>query len=213
MLDIVHPLAERYAARFSSPETDLLATVSAAAAANHAQPHMLSGHVQGGFLAMVSQMIKPKQILEVGTMVGYSSICLAAGLQPDGKLHTIELREADSDIAEQHFIKAGMHDKISLHRGDALQIIPTLHETWDLVFLDADKVNYVTYYEMIKPSIRQGGYLLADNVLFHGAVLHDEVRGKNAQAIHAFNQHVRDDDEVTCVILPFRDGLSLIRKN
>lgn len=212
-MDIVHPLAAQYAERFSSPETALLASVAAAANAQHPQPHMLSGHLQGRLLEMISSMIRPARILEVGTMVGYSSICLAAGLQPGGILHTIELREGDADIAEKHFRNAGLQDQIQLHRGEALTIIPELHEVWDLVFLDADKVNYIAYYEMIMPRLKQGGYLVADNVLFHGAVLDEEIRGKNAEAIHAFNQHVRKDASVTCVLLPIRDGLTIICKN
>jgi len=212
-LDIVHPLAAQYAERFSSPETELLASVAAAAKAQHPQPHMLSGHLQGRLLEMISSMIRPARILEVGTMVGYSSICLAAGLQPGGILHTIELREGDADIAENHFRNAGLQDQIQLYRGEALTIIPELHEVWDLVFLDADKVNYIAYYEMIMPRLKQGGYLVADNVLFHGAVLDEEIRGKNAEAIHAFNQHVRNDASVTCVLLPIRDGLTIICKN
>lgn len=212
-MDIVHPLAAEYAERFSSPETVLLASVAAAANAHHPQPHMLSGHLQGRLLEMISKMIKPERILEVGTMVGYSSICLASGLQSGGMLHTIELREGDADIAENHFKNAGLQDQIKLHRGAALEIIPTLQETWDLVFLDADKVNYIAYYEMIMPRLRKGGYLMADNVLFHGAVLDEAISGKNALAIHAFNQHVRNDESVTCVMLPIRDGLTVIYKN
>lgn len=213
ILEIVHPLAADYAARFSSSEAELLASISAKAHADHAQPHMLSGHLQGILLEMIAGMIRPKSILEIGTMLGYSTICLAKGLDEHGCVHTIEMRDADADIAEMHFNKAGLQHMIKLHRGNAIEIIPQLNEVWDLVFLDADKVNYIAYYEMVMPRLVKGGYLLADNVLFHGAVLEDDVKGKNATAIHAFNLHVRNDPSVTVLMLPFRDGLTLIRKN
>lgn len=179
---------------------------------SHAHPHMMSGHLQGQFLEIISKLIQPRRILEIGTMVGYSTICLAKGLNHDGILHTIELREEDAAIAKSNFIKAGLDKKIQLHVGDALQIIPQLNETWDLVFIDADKPGYIKYYELVKTRLRSGGLLLADNVLFHGDVLEEEIKGKNAKAIHAFNEMIRADDEVEKIMLTLRDGLFLIRK-
>ena len=173
---------------------------------------MLSGHLQGQFLEIISKLLQPQRILEVGTMVGYSAICLAKGLAKDGVLHTIELRESDAAIAQQYFERAGLTHSIQLHIGNAKEIIPQLNETWDLVFLDADKTGYAEYYALIKPRLRKGGLILADNVLFHGEVLNEEIKGKNAIAIQAFNELIAADDEVEKMILTLRDGLFLIRK-
>jgi predicted O-methyltransferase YrrM len=137
---------------------------------------------------------------------------LAKGLQAGGKLHTLELRAEDAATASGYFKKAGMDNKIELHLGDALEIIPTLNEIWDLVFIDADKVNYINYYELTLPAVKKGGWLLADNVLFHGEVLEENVKGKNAKALQAFNEHVKNDDRVQQALLTIRDGLLLIQK-
>ena len=173
---------------------------------------MLSGHVQGKFLQFISNLVGPKYILEVGTFTGYSAIALANGLQEDGALHTIELREEETRVALENFNNAGMQDKIILHTGNALNIIPTLRYEWDIVFIDADKVNYTAYYQMILPAVKKGGLIIADNVLFHGEVLEEPVKGKNAKAIEAFNQAVYDDQSVDQVMLTIRDGLLLIIK-
>lgn len=211
-LELIHPQAEIYAATFSSSEDELLKNIAADTFQSHAQPHMMSGHLQGQFLEIISKLIQPRRILEIGTMVGYSAICLAKGLRHDGILHTIEWREEDAAMAKNNFIKAGLNEQIQLHVGDALQIIPQLNETWDLVFIDADKPGYRKYYELVKTRLRSGGLLLADNVLFHGDVLDKEIKGKNAKAIHAFNELIKADDEVEKIMLTLRDGLFLIRK-
>lgn len=209
---MIHPQAEAYAATFSSPEDELLKSIAAETSRSHAQPHMMSGHLQGQFLEIISKLIQPKRILEIGTMIGYSSICLAKGLTTGGLLHTIEMREQDAAIAQENFSKAGLNEQIQLHVGNALEIIPQLQETWDLVFIDADKPGYIKYYELVKPRLRKGGLILADNVLFHGDVLADEIKGKNAKAIHAFNELIAADEEMEKIILTLRDGLFLIRK-
>lgn len=211
-LELIHPKSEAYAAVFSTQEDDLLKSIAAETEQSHAQPHMLSGQLQGQFLEIISKLVQPKRILEIGTMVGYSSICLAKGLAADGQLHTIEMREQDAIIAKNNFIRAGLSDRIQLHVGNALDILPQLNETWDLVFIDADKTGYDQYYRMVKPRLRSGGLILADNVLFHGDVLEDPIKGKNAKAIHAFNEMVGADDEVEKIMLTLRDGLFLIRK-
>ena len=211
-MEIIHPKAEVYAAIYSSAEDELLKNIAAETMQSHADPHMMSGHLQGQFLEIISKLIQPKRILEIGTMIGYSSICLAKGLAADGQLHTIELREEDAAIARNHFSKAGLNEKIQLHVGNAVEIIPQLRETWDLVFIDADKPGYSKYYELVKPRLRKGGLILADNVLFHGEVLTDVLKGKNAKAIQAFNELVAADDEVEKMMLTVRDGLFLIRK-
>jgi predicted O-methyltransferase YrrM len=173
---------------------------------------MLSGHLQGQFLEIISKLLQPRRILEIGTMVGYSTICLAKGLTPDGVLHTIELREEDAAIARRHFEQAGLAQQVQLHVGNAIEIIPKLEESWDLVFLDADKTGYASYYQLILPRLRTGGLLLADNVLFHGEVLKEEVKGKNPKAVQAFNELVAADERVEKIMLTLRDGLFLIRK-
>jgi len=173
---------------------------------------MLSGHLQGKFLQFISELIQPAKILEVGTYTGYSAICLSKGLAPGGKLHTIELRHDNAKVAGQNFSMAGAGDKIILHEGNALDIIPQLKETWDLVFIDADKPGYIQYYQLALPQLRTGGYILADNVLFHGQVLEDNISGKSALAIQAFNEYVRLDESVEKLLLTVRDGLLIIKK-
>jgi predicted O-methyltransferase YrrM len=152
------------------------------------------------------------KVLEIGTFTGYSALCLSKGLQVGGKLHTIELREADASLAYSYFEKAAATNAIQLHIGDAKQIIPTLEEVWDLVFIDADKVSYIDYYELTLPSVKKGGWILADNVFFHGQVFDEVVSGKNAKAIHSFNEYIKKDSRVEQVMLSIRDGLTLIRK-
>lgn len=209
---MIHPLAEAYASKYSTAADPLLKQIEADTNASHTQPHMLSGHLQGQFLEIISKLVQPRRILEIGTMVGYSTICLAKGLVMDGVLHTIELREEDAAIARRHFEQAGLAQQIQLHVGDARQIIPQLAEEWDLVFLDADKTGYAEYYHLVLPRLRKGGLLLADNVLFHGEVLKEELKGKNPKAVQAFNELIAADDRVEKIMLTLRDGLFLIRK-
>ena len=212
-MEIVNKQAEEYAARFSSTEDELLAEIADYTNQfNSQQAGMLSGNVQGKILETVSCLIRPQKILEIGTFMGYSALCLAKGLRPGGELHTIELRESDAVIARGYFSKSLHNNKIILHVGDAHSIIPTLKSEWDLIFLDADKVSYIDYYELTLPALKKNGLLIADNVLFHGEVLKEEITEKNARAIDAFNRHVANDERVQQVILTVRDGLSFIRK-
>lgn len=211
-MELINKKAEDYAAKFSSKEDELLVDIAAFTNQHHPHAQMLSGHVQGKILETVSCLLKPKNILEIGTFTGYSALCLVKGLQPDGKLHTIELREEDAATAKGFFSKSFNKNKIVLHVGNALEIIPTLAEKWDIVFIDADKVGYIEYYELTLPNVNQNGLIIADNVLFHGEVLEESIKGKNAKAIHAFNKHVADDDRVEQVMLTVRDGLFLIKK-
>jgi len=211
-MELINQLAEQYAKQFTTPLDEVLRELAEFTLNSHPHAQMLSGHVQGKVLEMFSKMIAPQRILEVGTFTGFSALCLAKGLTENGKLVTLELREDDAATAKKYFVKAGMESKIELYIGDALQLIPALHESWDLVFIDADKVNYINYYELTLPSVKQGGWLLADNVLFHGGVLADHVKGKNAKALQAFNEHVKKDDRVEQALLTVRDGLLLIQK-
>jgi predicted O-methyltransferase YrrM len=213
VLDIINPLAQVYAETYSQEEDPVLREIARDTNENHAHAHMMSGHVQGKFLELLSLLHKPSRILEIGTFTGYSAICLAKGLLNNGLIHTIELREEDAAVARANFKKANVADRIILHTGNALTIIPTLNETWDLVFIDADKPNYIAYYDLVLPFVKPGGIILADNVLFHGQVLEEPVSGKNAKAIHAFNEHLNKDNRVQKVMLTIRDGLLLIRKN
>ena len=210
-MELINKKAEEYAQNFSSKEDALLEEI---AAYTNQRPHaqMLSGHVQGKILETISCLLQPKRILEIGTFMGYSALCLAKGLQQDGGLHTIELREEDANTAKKFFSKSLHNKKIVLHVGNATDIIPTLHEQWDIVFIDADKVGYIEYYELTLPQLQQNGLIIADNVLFHGEVLEENIKGKNAIAINAFNAHVADDERVEQVMLTVRDGLMLVRK-
>ena len=211
-MELIHPLAQAYAERFSSPEDAVLNQVAEATRQTHPKWHMLSGHLQGGFLQMISEIMRPRYVLEIGTFTGYSAICLSKGLHPEGRVFTIELRNEDADQAQRNFNLAGLEDRIILHRGNALDVIPALDYQWDLVFIDADKPGYIQYYDLVMQKLRKGGVILADNVFFHGQVLEEEVTGKSATAIQAFNEHVAKDQSVNKVLLTIRDGLLMIIK-
>lgn len=205
--------AVAYSDVFTTPADGLLQKILDETRAAHPKAHMLSGEVQGQFLSMFSCMKKPMHILEIGTFTGYSALCLAKGLDAKGKLHTIENRTADAQTAHHYFTQSNYAHQIELHVGDAKDIIPTLPQQFDLVFIDADKTGYIDYYEMVVPKLAKGGIIIADNVLFHGEVLENTISGKNAIAIHAFNEHVKNDPRTTQVLLTVRDGMLLIQKN
>lgn len=212
MPEILSQLVNDYALRFSSPTDDLLVEVEQFTKENHHDPGMLSGPLQGKFLEIFSRIIQPEAILEIGTFTGYSALCMAKGLKENGELHTIELRENEVRIAKNFFTKSLQRAQIILHHGNALEIIPTIKKEWDLIFIDADKTGYIDYYELTLPLLKKNGIILVDNVLFHGQVLEEEIRGKNAKAIQAFNDHVSKDERVSQVIMTVRDGLMLIIK-
>ena len=211
-MDIVSPLAQAYAEQYTSPEETLLHEVAQFTYQHHAHAHMLSGHLQGKLLEMLSCMVKPRRILEIGTFTGYSALCLAKGLTADGRLHTIELREADAAKAKSFFNRSFFREQIILHIGHALEIIGELEEPWDIVFIDADKENYLAYFDRVFPFVKPNGIILADNVLFHGQVLEASITGKNARAIQSFNEAMVKRTDVEKVLLPVRDGLYIIRK-
>jgi caffeoyl-CoA O-methyltransferase len=174
---------------------------------------MLSGHLQGQVLTMLSKMIQPERILEIGTFTGYSAICLARGLKENGKLITIEQDDELEDLAQKYINKAGLQKKIIQLIGPALEIIPSLSETFDLVFLDADKREYVKYYDLVFDKVRDGGYIIADNTLWSGKVLEEPSPGDGQTlGIIAFNKMIKNDSRVEKVILPLRDGMTVIRK-
>lgn len=211
-MHITDPKAQAYSEKYTSAEDNLLQEIAEYTNTQHAHAHMLSGHLQGKFLEMISCMVQPKRILEVGTFTGYSALCLAKGLQLNGTLHTIELREADAAKAQSFFDRSKYRQQIILHIGNALEIIDELREQWDLVFIDADKENYIAYFERIFPSVKPNGFILADNVLFHGQVLEEEIKGKNAKAIQTFNDYVAGRTDVERLMIPLRDGIYVVRK-
>ena len=174
---------------------------------------MLSGHFQGRLLSMISHMIQPERILEIGTYTGYSAICLAEGLTENGKLTTIDINEELEDIAREFIQKANLENKIEYIIGDAMQIVPQLDEQFDLVFIDADKKNYCNYYHLVFDKVKPGGYILADNVLWSGKVVEDyEALDSETKIIMDYNKMVHEDPRVQEILLPIRDGLMLARK-
>jgi caffeoyl-CoA O-methyltransferase len=210
---LISPDIDQYTSDFTTAETDTLAALNRETHLKVDLPVMLSGHLQGAVLSMLSHMAKPRCILEVGTYTGYSAICLAQGLAPDGLLHTIDINEELEDMCFRYFCKAGLEKKIIQHTGKAADIISGLNETFDLVFIDADKVNYSLYYDLVFDKVPVGGFILADNVLYDGEViLPQDEQSKNAKAIHAFNEKVRGDERVEQVLLPVRDGIMIARK-
>jgi caffeoyl-CoA O-methyltransferase len=207
----IDKLAEDYSSTYTSPLDDVLQQVYEDTITNHRESHMISGPVQGKLLEFITSLLQPKYILEIGTFTGFSAICLAKGLRPGGELHTIELREDDANTAWKNILQAGMGATIHLHRGDAREIIKELPNKWDLVFIDADKTSYITYYEEALQRLSDRGFILADNVLFHGQVLEEKIEGKSAKAIVEFNNHVLNDQRTEQVFLTVRDGLLLIK--
>jgi predicted O-methyltransferase YrrM len=211
-MDFILPLANEYAEKNSSATDALLQEIYAFTQENHAEPHMISGPLQGNLLSMLSKMIKPKRILEIGTFTGYSAICLAKGLSSDGFLHTIELRKEDADIAQAYFDRSEHAHQIRLYVGNAMELLPAMDESWDLVFIDADKTGYLNYYGLLIEKVKPGTFFIIDNVLFHGEVLKEKISGKNAKAVAAFNACIRADDRVEKLMLTVRDGLSILLK-
>lgn len=211
-LELIHPLVQEYAEKLSSPEDALLKEVNDFTMQHRSESVMLSGHLQGKLLEMISCMIKPRRILEIGTFTGYSALCLAKGLTDDGQLHTIELREPDAAKAKEFFSRSSHREQILSHTGNALEIIPKLGEIWDLVFIDADKPAYIEYFNLVLPGLRKNGFILADNIFFHGQVLEKDVKGKSAKGIRDFNAFIRERTDIEKCVLTIRDGLFLIRK-
>lgn len=210
--DMEYDLLTRFSDTYTSAEDELLAEINEFTQQHHSEPHMLSGHVQGQLLKMISHMIRPDRILEIGTFTGYSALCLAAGLKSGGILHTIECRETTAAIANAFFLKSAYKTNIRLHTGNALEIIPQLDEDWDLVFIDADKPGYINYFELVFPRVKKNGFILADNIFFHGEALKENAKGKSAKAIQEFNNFINRRTDLERVVLTIRDGLYLIRK-
>ncbi len=205
---------ENYIINHTSAEAKLLKKLNRETHVKVLFPRMMSGHLQGKFLEMVSWMIRPKRILEIGTYTGYSALCLASGLSENGLIHTIEIDPELEDFIMKYVEKAGLTNRVKLHIGNAIDIIPHLNESFDLVFIDADKENYLNYYNLIFDKVRKGGFILADNALWDGKVIKTEQKmDKETSGIIEFNDFVQGDKRVENVLLPFRDGVMVVRKN
>lgn len=210
-MDIINPELQRYSEEHSAPESDLLRKINRDTMANVMMPRMLSGHIQGRTLSMISRMIKPKLILEIGTYTGYSAICLAEGLQREGKLITLDINEELEDKVKSYFKEAGLAGRIDYRIGHAVNIIPELQGPFDLVFIDADKQNNPLYFDLVIGKVPVGGFILVDNVLWNGKVVQPNP-DKDTRNVLAFNDKVHGDPRVECVLLPVRDGISLMQK-
>ena len=210
-MDVINPELQKYSEDHSSPENDLLKKINRDTHAGVMMPRMLSGHMQGRILAMISCMIKPAVILEIGTYTGYSALCLAEGLKSEGKLITIDINEELESRVRQYFKDSPFDTRIDYRIGNALEIISSLNLNFDLVFIDADKENYARYYDLIINHVPLGGIILADNVLWSGKVL-DIKADKDTKAIKEFNRKVQEDARVENVLLPVRDGILMMRK-
>ena len=204
---------DQYTVNHSSPEPELLQKLNRETHQKVLQPRMLSGHYQGRVLSMLTKLINPKNILELGTYTGYSALCLAEGMQADGVLHTIDKNEELFDFQRKYFDKSSWAKQIIQHLGEAKQIIPRLDLNFDLVFLDADKCNYLTYFELIVPKLNSGGVILTDNVLWSGKVTKAlNPNDEDTRVLLAYNKKVNEDPRVESVMLPIRDGLTITRK-
>lgn len=213
-MEFLDEALQQYAEDHTSPENALLHKINRQTHLSVLKPRMLSGHMQGRILAMFSQMIQPRQILEIGTYTGYSALCLAEGLQAGGILHTIDINEELEARVRGYFAEAGLAASIKFYLGNALEIIPNINATFDLVFIDADKINYTRYYDLVIDRVRPGGYIIADNVLWSGKVLakYRKKLDEDTNAVMDFNKKVQDDVRVENILLPVRDGLLIARK-
>jgi caffeoyl-CoA O-methyltransferase len=212
-MDFIPEEILHYSEAHTSKESDVLKNLNRYTYANQLMPRMLSGHLQGRVLAMFSKMMKPKRILEIGTYTGYSAICLAEGLQDGGIMHSIEINEELAHIIKKFAAEAGIESKLQLHIGSALEIIPAINETFDFVFIDADKENYSNYFDLVIDKVNTGGIIIADNVLWSGKVLTTpENKDIETKALIAFNKKIQEDKRVENILFPVRDGLMVMRK-
>jgi len=214
MSDIVNNKIEDYIRKNSSKEPEILKDLNKETYLKVLNPRMLSGHLQGRFLSIITKLIKPKKILEIGTYTGYSAICMAEGLVENGIIHTIDINEELVSIQNKYFKKSKCNNSITQHVGDARNIIKNINEEFDVVFLDADKENYIEYYELVIEKVKKGGLIIADNVLWTGKVVEpDKDDDELTQYLIDFNKMINEDDRVENIIIPLRDGLNIILKN
>lgn len=210
-MKLIHEDIQHYVEQHTSAESELLRQINRDTHASVLRPRMLSGHLQGRILAMISCMLRPAAILEIGTYTGYSALCLAEGLAEGGKLVTIDVNEELEDRVRATFAASAFANQIDFRIGNALKVVADLPGMFDLVFIDADKENYFAYYELVFPKVRPGGIILADNVLWSGKVLREK-SDKDTKAIVEFNRKIQEDQRVENVLLPVRDGIMMIRK-
>ena len=201
----------KYAEAMTSSESEVLQELRAHCYEHYEDSSMLSGFFQGRVLSMLSHMIRPKVVLEIGTYLGYSALCFAEGLAPEGKVITLDVQEDTNAVARSFVERTEFRDRIEFHLGNAIDVIPTLPETFDIVFIDADKPNYSNYYNLVFDRVRTGGYIIADNVLWSGKVIEPDM-DENTQALYEYNKKILADDRVDNVLFPIRDGLMIARK-
>jgi predicted O-methyltransferase YrrM len=212
-MHLLSPDIEAYATAHCQPEPEVLARLNAETHREADMPQMLSGHLQGRVLSMISWMLRPQRVLEIGTFTGYSALCLAEGLAPGGRVDTVDINPAMEERIRRFIREAGAAQTVFFHLGNALELVPTLPGPFDLVFLDADKENYANYYDLVFDRVRPGGFIVADNVLWSGKVLEPgPAQDRETAALHAYNKKVAADDRVEQVLLPVRDGLMIARK-
>jgi caffeoyl-CoA O-methyltransferase len=214
MEELLSRKVQKYLENHCSAETDLLYKLRRETHLKVMHPHMISGPEQGRFLSFISQMVQPRYVLDIGTFTGYSALCLASGLQKEGKIITIDVNEEINDLAIRYFREAGLDDNIQKLTGDAALLIPEISLCFDLVFIDADKINYPVYYELALNKMKPGAFMLIDNVLWYGKVLKENIpaNDKETLALKIFNEMVQQDNRVENVIIPLRDGISMVRK-
>jgi caffeoyl-CoA O-methyltransferase len=204
---------DKYIRDHSTPEDKVLEDLYRQTNLYVVNPNMASGHMQGMMLEMISYMIQPTRILEIGTYTGYSAICLSRGLKSDGQLHTIEVNDELHDMSSRYFALAGVADKVTLHTGRAQDVVPSLNYTFDLVFIDGDKREYSEYYNLVFDKVRKGGFIVADNVLWGGKIEdEDAMKDPQTKGVVTFNEMIRRDHRVEKIVLPLRDGIMIIRK-
>ena len=213
-MDYINDNITQYAENHSQEEPELLREIHRETHQKILQPRMMSGHLQGRFLSLLSHIVQPKNILEIGTYTGYATLCLAEGLIESGTIHTIEINEELFDFTKKYFDKSTYKNKILSHHGDAKKIIPTLNFEFDLVFIDADKSNYSYYFDLILPKLSPGGLIIADNVLWGGKVLQKSLHKRDIETMELkkFNEKVKAEKKVKTLLLPIRDGLMICRK-
>jgi len=212
-MEFLDPNLDEYVVRHSEEEPHVLKELNRETWSKVLVPRMLAGHFQGRVLSMLSEMIGPKNVLEIGTYTGYSAICWTEGMQPGGKVHTIEVNEELETMCRRYFKKADATDKIEMHIGHALDIIPQLDLVFDIVYIDADKINYSNYFDLVFDKVPKGGYIIADNVLWSAKVLEDkDSMDEDTRCLVAYNEKIQQDDRVKNVLFPIRDGLMICKK-
>ena len=210
--DPIHPDFEAYAEMHTSAPNDYLYELYRETHLKTMYPRMIAGRQQGKFLEMISRLVKPNRILEIGTFTGYSTICLASGLIQDGLIHTIDTNPESVAIGRKYFTKTGLKNKIVMHCGNAMEIIPHISDIFDIVYIDADKENYLNYYNLVFDKVKPGGLIMADNVFWNGKVLEWESADQEAKGIIRFNTFVQNDERVDNILITIRDGLMMVLK-